>query len=55
MDAETKATYQVAILTDKPNVNAVDSTDGSTTVVGEPKEQVNNLLTSRREGVEAEK
>lgn len=33
LDAETKATYQVAILTDKPTVNAVDSTDGSTTVV----------------------
>jgi len=33
LDAETKATYQVAIFTDKPNVNAVDSTDGSTTVV----------------------
>ena len=39
LDAETKATYQVAILTDKPNVNAVDSTDGSTTVVGEPNKR----------------
>lgn len=28
-----KTDYQVAILTDKPTVNAVDSTDGSTTVV----------------------
>lgn len=33
LDAETKATYQVAIFTNQPNVNAVDSTDGSTTVV----------------------
>lgn len=33
LDAETKATYQVAIFTDKPTVNAVDNTDGSTTVV----------------------
>jgi hypothetical protein len=33
-ESETSKTdYQVAILTDKPNVNAVDSTDGSTTVV----------------------
>lgn len=39
LDAETKATYQVAILTDKPTVNAVDSTDGSTTVVGEPNKR----------------
>lgn len=36
-ESETSKTdYQVAILTDQPNVNAVDSTDGSTTVVGEP-------------------
>ena len=33
LDAETKATYQVAIFTNQPTVNAVDSTDGSTTVV----------------------
>jgi len=39
LDAETKATYQVAILTDKPTVNAVDSTDGTTTVVGEPNKR----------------
>lgn len=33
-ESETSKTdYQVAILTDQPNVNAVDSTDGSTTVV----------------------
>jgi hypothetical protein len=39
LDAETKATYQVAIFTDKPNVNAVDSTDGSTAIVGEPNKR----------------
>ena len=39
LDAETKATYQVAILTDKPTVNAVNSTNGSTTVVGEPNKR----------------
>jgi len=39
-ESETSKTdYQVAILTDKPNVNAVDSTDGSTTVVGEPNKR----------------
>lgn len=33
-ESETSKTdYQVAILTDQPTVNAVDSTDGSTTVV----------------------
>lgn len=31
--------YQVVIFTDKPNINAVDSTDGSTTVVGEPNKR----------------
>lgn len=39
LDAETKATYQVAIFTNQPTVNAVDSTDGSTTVVGEPNKR----------------
>ncbi len=39
-ESETSKTdYQVAILTDQPNVNAVDSTDGSTTVVGEPNKR----------------
>lgn len=35
----TKTDYQVAILTDEPTVNAVDSTDGATTVVGEPNKR----------------
>ena len=39
-ESETSKTdYQVAILTDQPTVNAVDSTDGSTTVVGEPNKR----------------
>ena len=39
-ESETSKTdYQVAILTDKPNVNAVDSTDGTTTIVGEPNKR----------------
>lgn len=39
-ESETSKTdYQVAILTDKPNVNAVDSTDGSTAIVGEPNKR----------------
>ena len=39
-ESETSKTdYQIAILTDKPNVNAVDSTDGTTTVVGEPNKR----------------
>jgi hypothetical protein len=39
-ESETSKTdYQVAILTNQPNVNAVDSTDGSTTVVGEPNKR----------------
>lgn len=39
-ESETSKTdYQVAILTDQPNINAVDSTDGTTTVVGEPNKR----------------
>lgn len=39
-ESETSKTdYQVAIFTDKPNVNAVDSTDGSTAIVGEPNKR----------------
>lgn len=39
-ESETSKTdYQVAILTDQPTVNAVDSTDGTTTVVGEPNKR----------------
>lgn len=39
-ESETSKTdYQIAILTDQPTVNAVDNTDGSTTVVGEPNKR----------------
>jgi len=39
-ESETSKTdYQVAILTDQPNINAVNSTDGTTTVVGEPNKR----------------
>lgn len=39
-ESETSKTdYQVAILTDQPNINAVDSTDGNTTIVGEPNKR----------------